>query len=328
VRSRYRFHATEIFFVTTDTIVSEDTTSFVAEMHFSQPLTTEKQIVIATGGSAVINADLSTTPATSDNIVITAPAGSTSASFTITVVEDAIDEVDEQALFTIQPTKGIAVGVPSTFSVTIVDNDIPTIAFVERYGSASEGADPFAVKLKLSTALASEQSVTIQTLKLPWVVYGQDYTTDPATDGNMINLSIPAGAEETQFTISPLADRKRELPLEVVSFYLKESTDGIQITSPGYFVFAILDVKPHVAFEAFPNPTTGSVSLRSTGLEPSAVINTELRNSWGEIILIKKGSLDELSEQISRILSHHRKGIYTLTLNAGSERHLIRLMKE
>jgi endonuclease/exonuclease/phosphatase family metal-dependent hydrolase len=329
VRSRYTFQTPEIYFTTSDIVLSEDSASTDIEIHFSKPLTTDKKIIIATTGSAANGSDFTTTPLSSnDEIVLEVSANSTFASFTITTVDDQLDELDEQAVLTLQPVPGLKIGTPDTFTLTIIDNDIPSISFVERYESASEGSGPVAVKLKLSTAVAIEQTVSIQSFKMPWVIYDQDYTTDPATAGNTFDLMIPAGSDETEFNVTALADRKRELPLEVVTFYLKESSSGLQISSPSYFLFAIIDVKPSVSFDAYPNPTAGRISLRAEGVDPSSIIHAEIRNNWGERIFSKSTTLDDLNEKLSQLLYLHRKGVYTLTLSTGAERHIIKIVKE
>jgi hypothetical protein len=78
--------------------------------------------VSATGGTATSGTDYTGLPAT-----VTFANGQTTASATVTIVDDSTVEGDETAVFTLgSATGGATLGSPATATLTIVDNDAPT----------------------------------------------------------------------------------------------------------------------------------------------------------------------------------------------------------
>jgi hypothetical protein len=328
VITRYTFQAPEATFVQQNAALTEDSTSYTVNIVLSKPVTSDHQLHITLSGNATYGSDFTTQPAASGNVVVlNLAAGSTSAFFNITVLNDAADELLETAVFTLQPGTGIATGAQPVFTLSIDDNDIPVISFKDRYASAEEGSDARTVKLKLSSAVASDQTVTLSLYSLHNTVYGTDYVTSPAADNGTVTVMVPAGSNEAQFTITALADRKRELPWELISFYLDDTSDGLIATQPRLFIFTIIDVHWKPDFTIFPNPTHGPVTITCEGLENDEKINAELRSPHGELLLRKRGTLDELNNLISIKLENGRRGVYTLKLTVDDKSQLIRIIR-
>ena len=61
---------------------------------------------------------------TLESAVINFPAGETTASVTVTTIDDAVAELTESFEVTLSnPSQGLAIGADNTASVTIIDND-------------------------------------------------------------------------------------------------------------------------------------------------------------------------------------------------------------
>ena len=331
VMTRYAFIAPEVNFVQQSVTLSEDSTSYIVNLALSKPVSGPAQINISINGT-VSTADFTTVPAASENhISLNLSTGDSSASFAITVVNDVLDEIEETALFSIQSTAGITVGSNSVFSLTIQDNDIPKISFTDQFASAEEGSGAHTVVLKLSTPPATLQTVRIFVLDGFKVDYGADYTSSPTVDHNFINVTIPAGSIEGTFTITPLADRKHEVPVEFITFFLYQASSGLDITNPRLSFFTIIDVKKKPRLSELvvsPNPTHGNVNLSFEGGESNETLRVELRNDNGRLLYSGNGTLNQLSDALSNKLRHERKGIYLLRVKLDDEDRVIRIMKK
>lgn len=58
------------------------------------------------------------------------------------------------------------------------------------------------IKIRLSRAVGSNVAVNLQLTATPGVDYGTDYTTSPATTGDILPLNILSGSNEASFTIT------------------------------------------------------------------------------------------------------------------------------
>lgn len=328
VMSRYELEAPVVSFTQSSLALSEDSTSYTVHVTLTKPVTTNTQLTITLGGTATGGVDYTTNPAIqNDALLLSLVAGDSTTSFVFTVVNDQLDELAETATFTIQPTLGIAVGEASQLTITIEDNDVPTIMFAERYAEAKEGSGSYAVKLNLSTPPATDQSATIQLYALPWTIYGQDFTTDPTATQNKIVVNIPAGSSEAEFSLTPLSDRKRELPLEIISFVLAETSSGLHPVNPRISLFSIIDVKTRGQLAAYPNPTRGKIQLAGEGFEDNDVLQVELTNERGTVLLRRSGTLCRLNEELSNSMQHQQRGVYMIKALIDDEVFLIRVVK-
>jgi hypothetical protein len=328
VITRYALQAPVVSFVQSGATLTEDSASYEINLTISKASPDDRQISIALNGNALYGDDYNTTPAAvNGQLVLTLPAGSTTASFSVTIINDVWDELTEVASFALQSSDGLVTGTPSEFALTIEDNDVPVISFAALLSSGKEGAGDHAIKLKLSAPPASSQTVTIQVYNGPGAVYNNDYTTEPSPGNNRIHLSIAPGSTEASFTLTPTADAKREFP-ELVTFYLAEVSSGLMMAQPRISVFTILDVRkrePHVAI--FPNPTSSTARLICQELERGEVIQAELRNGFGEMLYSGSGTLEQVNEAIAGKLQSGRKGIYIVKVILDGETYNLRLLK-
>ena len=320
VMSRFAFTAPEVTFVNSQVTLTEDSASYVVRLALSKPLPQPKQLTITVGGTASYGVDYSTIPAASSGIITLAlPAGATSASFNLKIVNDNLDEVTETALFTIQPVSGLAIGANAQFTMTLEDNDVPLVSFAEGFVKLAEGDDPYSIKLKLTSPPATDQSVTIQVLNGFKVSYGQDYTTSPEVTQNKIQVPIPAGSVDAEFTITALNDNKREPVPQSVVFVLSNASAGLTVHAPFAFAVAITDAKKVRHFVVHPNPTPGAIKITCDECDADEVANAVLRSINGNTVYLGSGTLDSISEAMSAKLKHERAGIYILSIQMGDQ---------
>ena len=185
-------------------------------------------IAVVNGPGAIYGAgnDYTTTPGvTAGTITVNVPAGATSASFNVNIVDDAATESDEVITFTITgATGGISLGASLVHDFTIVDNDVvPTVNFTTLSISVLENAGVQNFQLSINPAAPAAGSITLSVLDGPGVVYGagNDYTSTPAVAGGTITLPFAAGATMISFDAF------------VVNDVLPEDTENIQFTLSG-----------------------------------------------------------------------------------------------
>lgn len=325
---RYQLQPTRVDFTTNGITLPEDSASHTVYLLADKQPASAKQIAIALQGVAIYGQDFITEPAAVDNKITLTLADTLLTSFRVIILNDAADELLETTTFTVLNEDGVAGGMQSTFTLSIEDNDVPTIAFAEILASAKEGSGIYTLKLKLNTAVVSDQVVTVQVAQGPGIVYGEDYSTEPAVANRAIQLTVPAGSTEASIAIDPIADGKKEFPLEFVSFYLEKTTEGLVLSYPRIAVFTIIDVKKRQPVVlASPNPTTGIVRLVCKELEANEVIQAEARNSHGELIYTGSGTLEELNTSLTSRVQSGRRGFYTIKLIIDGEPVVVRLLK-
>lgn len=92
---------------------------------------------------------------------VTIPVGSTSASIPVTILQDALDEVDETVIITLSGPTHAVLATPTTHTLTILDDDAaPTVQFAASTGSGAESVSSPAVAVTLSTQSAKTVTVT------------------------------------------------------------------------------------------------------------------------------------------------------------------------
>lgn len=151
---------------------------------------------------------------TASSGVVTIPAGSTTAKFSVPTIDDSIDEVNETFNVTLSSPHNATIA-DGTAVGTIIDNDGPAISVSD--STATEGS-PVIFTVKLSAASPQDVSVKYAT-KDDTAKAGSDYT---ATSGT---LTIKAGA--TSGTVSvPTIDDKIAEPKEHFEFNLSDAVNG------------------------------------------------------------------------------------------------------
>ncbi|WP_333276696.1 VCBS repeat-containing protein [Microcoleus sp. N9_A2] len=113
------------------------TTAITVTATASQAVVGPQTVDVALSGTATAADFISTIPD-----IITIPAGKTTGSFTVNIKDDTLVEGTETGTFTISnPWTGIVLGTTTTGSVTITDNDLPTLPKVNLSVSPSTATE-------------------------------------------------------------------------------------------------------------------------------------------------------------------------------------------
>ncbi|MDI6734175.1 MAG: Calx-beta domain-containing protein [Patescibacteria group bacterium] len=151
-----------------------------------------------TGGSAAAGLDYAFASGTA---II--PAGLTSASTTLTVINDSLYESDETVIIGLSSPNGATLGAPSSTTYYILNNDSPPEVFFEfATSTASEGGSAIEVKAKLSTASGLPAT-------MPFALSGTaasagayiDFSISPTS-----TLVIPSGQTSSTISITSFDD--------------------------------------------------------------------------------------------------------------------------
>ncbi len=168
----------------------------------------------------VTEADYSGGP---DSIVFN--AGDTEKAFTFTAIEDALDDDGESVLLTFGPLPdGIAAGTQNEATVSIVDNDVPSVSvsFEEAVYTVAEGATA-TITVMLSADPERPVTISISSTELNGAT-STDYSGVPET------IEFNAGDREKTFTffaVQDLVDDDGESVLLSISDLPDEVTEGM-----------------------------------------------------------------------------------------------------
>jgi hypothetical protein len=169
-------------------------------------------------GSATNGSDYASLGAT-----VTIPAGQASATVTIAPVNDPDYEGSETVDLTVQPDGSYTVGSPSAATVTIADNDRPTVTIVATDDTASETAGD------TGTFTITRTGPTTAALRVTFTANGSATGgVDYALLGTQV--FIPAGSSTVTLTVTPIADSLSEANENVDVFLVANS--GVTIGSP------------------------------------------------------------------------------------------------
>ncbi|HUP91651.1 MAG TPA: Calx-beta domain-containing protein [Solimonas sp.] len=194
-------------------------------------------------------------------------AGETSATFQVGIADDADTEPSETLIITLVPPGGVELGEPSTFTMTIVDDDNqPTVRFTSAAQSAAEASGTATATVQLS--FASTGAVTV-----PYTLSGTSNTGD-RTVTPPSPLTIPAGSTSATISIALNDDNLGE-PDETLVITLGAPT-GATLGIPAQHTLTIVDDDPVPSVVSFQTDNSsrpesaGAVNLVVQVTPPSA----------------------------------------------------------
>jgi acetyl esterase/lipase len=168
------------------------------------PLASDLTVSYHTAGTATSGSDYAPLPGT-----VTIPAGQTSATVDVQVIDDSAAETGEYVILALEATTAYQVADPAEASVAIADNDFdpsrPIVSVIATDFQASEpGADPgqFTITRTGSTAAA----LTVSLVTGGTAINGTDYSALPST------VTFNAGVSRLLVTLTPLDDHTPEAP--------------------------------------------------------------------------------------------------------------------
>lgn len=156
---------------------------------------------------------------------VTFPSGETEATLNLNVIDDDVVENTESIIFNLRPNSGYEVGNQGSVTVTITDNDTPTVTLVATDPQATEGQDSGEFTISLNPP-AGPNGLTVR-----FEISGS--ASPGADDGDYNSLpqqiTIPAGQASAKLIINPFNDAEGEGTETVIVKLLPG--DGYQISA-------------------------------------------------------------------------------------------------
>lgn len=200
-------------------LAPEGAGSVTMDLVLSGPSGSDTHVPFVASGTAISSVDYSV-----DGAAIVVPAGQLTASRTVTLLPDALDEVDETAIFTLQTPTGAALGAEVVHTLTIGDDDDPpTVSVITPPQTVPEDAGVVWVGVQLSAE--SGRTVTVPFTLPGTATQGLDYNAPVAP------LVIPPGSLTADLPITVLDDLIDEVAEERVRFVI--DTAGLDNATPG-----------------------------------------------------------------------------------------------
>src|SRR3989338_1202467 len=231
-------------------------------------------VPFSVGGTA-FSVDYSGLPASP----ITMNPGTAQIPLAARIMGDSIDEPDEIVVITLGPDpQNAQLGSPTSFTGTIIDNEIPTVSFTQagQYNSTETGS--LTVTARLSTTHSSPVTVPI-TIGGTATGGGVDYSiatgsnVSIAADGRSGAVTIPAGSPETALTINLVPDGLDEYN-ETVTLTMGTPTNAVKGT-PDLHTVTIADANNPASVVSFAqsSQTSGAESGSLTVTAKSSVVS-------------------------------------------------------
>jgi hypothetical protein len=148
----------------------------------------------AVGGNATNGTDYQSIAAS-----VTIANGQSSATVTITPVDDALSEGSESVVLTLSANAAYSIGTPGAATVTIADNDLPTVTIVATDAAAAEAGN------NTGTFTVNRTGPTTSSLSVS-VGIGGTATNGGDYAGISSLITLAAGQASATVTITPAAD--------------------------------------------------------------------------------------------------------------------------
>jgi sugar lactone lactonase YvrE len=190
--------------------------------------TSALSVNVSPGGSAAPGIDY-----TALNGTVTIAANVSTLDYGVTVLEDTVPETDETVIATVQSGTGYTVGSPASATVTIADNETPTLSIVETDATAAE--EGLSTGTFTITRLGTKSTALTVNLSLAGssASNGTDFDTIPGT------LALGANVTTATITVKPKDDTAME-PAEIVLCTISSGT-GYVVGSPSSGTVTITD---------------------------------------------------------------------------------------
>jgi uncharacterized repeat protein (TIGR01451 family) len=184
---------------------------------------------------------------TAQTATLTIPAGQTSASFTIPIINDALSESAEMIMLSLSGPGGAALGSPASAALSIIDDDsaviVPAVYFSGSSYQVGEGGGSATITVTLNVANPTTAVTVVYSTADGTATAGSDYTAQTAT------LTIPAGQTSASFTIPIINDALSE-PAETILLSLS-GPSGAALGSPASATLSIIDDDMHRIYLPF-----------------------------------------------------------------------------
>ncbi len=206
-------------------------------------------VTYTVGGTATSGTDYTALTGT-----VSIPVGAASTTITVTPIDDTTLESDETVVVSLAAGSGYTVDFPSSATVTIEDNDAPSVTIAATDDSAGEPSSTGTFTVTRTGSTTASLAVTYTTSGT--ATSGSDYT---ALSGA---VTIAAGESTATITVTPLDDTTVD-PAETVIATLAAGT-GYTVGTPGSATVTIADDDGQTVTIAATDPTAGEPSDSGT----------------------------------------------------------------
>jgi V8-like Glu-specific endopeptidase len=183
--------------------------------------TTALTVTYNMGGTATKGSDYNNVTGNTTNTgTVVIPVGATSVTLPINVINDTLSESNETVIVTLASSTGYNLGT-NTGTVTIVDNDRPTVSITTTDANAAEvntGQTPNPGLFTITRTGSTSTALTITYSVGGTATKGSDYNNVTGNTTNTGTVVIPVGA--TSIT----------LPINVINDTLKESNETVVVS--------------------------------------------------------------------------------------------------
>jgi Calx-beta domain/FG-GAP-like repeat/Fibronectin type III domain len=313
----------------TITITRSGWTAGAASVHFA-----------TSNGTATAGSDYTAVSQT-----VTFATDETTKTVTVPISEDAAYEGIETVSLTLSdPSTGATLGDPHAATLTIVDNDVATLAFSAASYSVGEADGTATVTINRTGATASAFTVHFATAN-GTATAGSDYTA--------VSQTVSFAAGETQKTVPvPITDDSMVESSETVQLSLSSPSTGATLGSPNSATLTIVDndvapppptTKPATTTSkgkivsckfsktSFPGAQAGKVKL-TCKLSPKSkvfryVLSLKQGKKWAVVKSVKKtGSFKKVTLTVKKLFAGKavKGGQYRLKLSADKNSKTLR----
>jgi hypothetical protein len=193
------------FTVSLQNVTEGDETT--VQLSLDKPASQDGSVEVSIETNAIYDQHFVTDPTLSNgSIVVTIQKGQKSVEFNVTTIDNVKFEGTKFLVFQLKnPGQGLRLGVKTTLTLTINDDEGPSIVnFEVNVGTVTEdNAHGIVIQLPLSTPTTDVGSITL-TLNPGQAVYGTHFTTTPAATNNAITFTVEQNATGINLTVLPI----------------------------------------------------------------------------------------------------------------------------
>ena len=230
----------EVEFAMAGSTVAEDAGgALTVTVNVSPAPVADLTVPVTVGGSAAITTDYTQSGLAGTPLALTVASGDTTATFTVTPVQDILAEGTEPITFTLgaRTTGGVyMLGTQTGHTVELTDDDtgddLPEVSFTAGTATSAESAGTATATVMVAPAPAAGESINVMVAVSGTAVLGTDYTLD-------------SGAATT-FTVSVDDTGMAAISITLTDDSTPENTEDLVLTvQPSLGVYTLLSPLSH-----------------------------------------------------------------------------------
>lgn len=236
--------------------VSESGEVFNAVINASSEVSQETTInySVDTGSSsAALGSDVTVNGSSNTTGSVTMQSGSSTVNLPIQIIDNAVDASDKTLVINLTGASGADLGVTTTYTLTITDDDLtlPTVGFTTTSSSVIEAEGSTSLRVGLSSASITQTTVPYEVSTDSTVVLGSDLTVNgtTATSGT---VTIPTGATYFDIPVEIVDDDVVEVD-KVLILELSDPSANVTLSPNTTFTLTLEDgdvLAPEIGFSS------------------------------------------------------------------------------